>query len=49
MRNLTLKRIQIAAFALWHLEMLSLVTTVKVKNDPVWYNENRSNNIKSFG
>ena len=46
MRNLTLKRIRIADFALWHLDMLSLVT--KDKNDPEWYNENRRNKLKVF-
>ena len=53
MRVLSLKRIRIAAFALIHLDMLTFVTKVTVKNDPlgltiIKYKEHRINKFKAF-
>ena len=53
MKVLTLKPFRIDAFALLHLEMLTLVTIVKVKNDRVCltiieYKANRRKHFKAF-
>ena len=53
MSVLTIKRIGIAAFALIHLDMLTFVTIIKVKNDPICltiikYKENRINKFRAF-
>ena len=53
MTFLTLKLISNDDFALIHLDMLTFVTIIKVKNYPlclivIKYKENRNNNFKDF-